>query len=57
MSSLALIVAVLLVLVVFLFVAGLVYLAHRHPAWVAPLTVGLVGATFLAAVFVPIVVR
>lgn len=57
MSSLALLVAVLLVLVVLMFVAGLVYLAHRHPAWVAPLTLGLLGAGLVAAVVVPIVVR
>ncbi|MFH9568246.1 hypothetical protein [Streptomyces globisporus] len=57
MSSLVLLVAVLLVLVVVMFVAGLVYLAHRHPAWVAPLTLGLLGAGLVAAVVVPIVVR
>ncbi|MEV7114395.1 hypothetical protein [Streptomyces anulatus] len=57
MSSLALLTAVLLVLVVVMFVGGLVYLAHRHPAWAVPLTVGLVGATLLATVVVPIAVR
>ncbi|MEV3898349.1 hypothetical protein [Streptomyces anulatus] len=57
MSSLALLVAVLLVLVVLMFAAGLAYVAHRHPAWVAPLTLGLLGAGLVAAVVVPIVVR
>ncbi|WP_371631829.1 hypothetical protein OG892_39610 [Streptomyces sp. NBC_00341] len=57
MSSLVLLVVVLLVLVAVMFVAGLIYLAYRHPAWRAPLTVGLVGATLLATVVVPIAVR
>ncbi|MGC5530391.1 hypothetical protein [Streptomyces sp. SR-10] len=57
MSSLALLTAVLLVLVVVMFVGGLVYLAHRHPAWAVPLKVGLVGATLIATVVVPIAVR
>ncbi|SCK55686.1 hypothetical protein YUYDRAFT_07377 [Streptomyces sp. ScaeMP-e48] len=57
MSSLTLLVAVLLVLVVALFVGALVYLTHRHPACAVPLMAGLVGATLLAAVVVPIVVR
>ncbi|MDX3490989.1 MULTISPECIES: hypothetical protein [Streptomyces] len=57
MSSLALLVAVLLVLVVLMFAAGLAYVAHRHPAWVAPLTLGLLGAGLVAAVIVPIAVR
>ncbi|MFE2118601.1 hypothetical protein ACIOHB_35495 [Streptomyces microflavus] len=57
MSSLVLLVAVLLVLVVALVVGALVYLTHRHPVWAVPLTTGLVGATLLAAVVVPIVVR
>ncbi|MFW3477156.1 hypothetical protein ACN24M_39490 [Streptomyces microflavus] len=57
MSSLVLLVAVLLVLVVALVVGVLVYLTHRQPVWAVPLTTGLVGATLLAAVVVPIVVR
>ncbi|MFE1893730.1 hypothetical protein [Streptomyces microflavus] len=57
MSSLVLLVAVLLVLVVALVVGALVYFTHRHPVWAVPLTTGLVGATLLAAVVVPIVVR
>ncbi|UZI26649.1 hypothetical protein [Streptomyces sp. VB1] len=57
MSSLALVVAVLLVLVVLMFAAGLAYVAHRHPAWAPPLTLGLLGAGLVAAIVVPVVVR
>ncbi|MFF5880996.1 hypothetical protein ACIQ9M_34170 [Streptomyces californicus] len=53
MSSLVLLVAVLLVLVVVL----LVDLAHRYPKAATPMLVGLGGMTVMAAVFVPIVVR
>ncbi|MFJ7415604.1 hypothetical protein ACIQWZ_33100 [Streptomyces sp. NPDC098077] len=57
MSSLALLVAVLLVVVAFMFSAGLIYFAYRHPAWRSPLTIGLLGLTLLATVVVPVVVR
>ncbi|MFF3531500.1 hypothetical protein ACFYX5_33020 [Streptomyces rubiginosohelvolus] len=57
MSSLALLVAVLLVLVVIMFVGGLAYIAYRHPAWVAPLTLGLLGVGLVAAIVVPTAVR
>ncbi|MFJ2851347.1 MULTISPECIES: hypothetical protein [Streptomyces] len=57
MSSLALLVVVLLVLVVGMIFCGLVYIAHRHPAWVAPLTLGFLGVGLVAAIVVPIAVR
>ncbi|CAM5544049.1 hypothetical protein [Streptomyces badius] len=57
MSTLVLLVALLLVLVTAMFVAGLVYIAHRHPAWVAPLTLGLLGAGLVTSVLVPVVIR
>ncbi|MFG3398763.1 hypothetical protein [Streptomyces parvus] len=57
MSTLALLVALLLVLVTTMLVAGLVYIAHRHPAWTAPLTLGLLGAALVTSVLVPVVVR
>ncbi|MFD6803025.1 hypothetical protein [Streptomyces cyaneofuscatus] len=57
MSSLVLLVAVLLVLVVVLLGAQLVDLAHRYPKAVTPMLVGLGGMTAIVAVVVPIVVR
>ncbi|WP_158688346.1 hypothetical protein [Streptomyces baarnensis] len=56
MSSLALLVAVLLVLVAVLVVSQLVDLAHRYPTAATPMLVGLGGMTIIAAVVVPIVV-
>ncbi|MFK0101843.1 hypothetical protein [Streptomyces sp. NPDC091040] len=44
MSSLALLVVLLLVLVAALVLGALAYLAHRHPQTVAPLTLALCGA-------------
>ncbi|WP_327188294.1 hypothetical protein [Streptomyces sp. NBC_01334] len=57
MSTLALLVVLLLVLVGLLVVGGLAYLARRHPAWVQPLLVGLAGVTALAALITPVVAR
>ncbi|MEW1889255.1 MULTISPECIES: hypothetical protein [unclassified Streptomyces] len=57
MSSLALLVVLLLVLVAVLVLGALAYLAHRHPQTVAPLTLALCGAAVLAAIVVPIAVR
>ncbi|MFJ3973353.1 hypothetical protein ACIPYR_35115 [Streptomyces parvus] len=57
MPTLVLLVALLLVLVTAMFVAGLVYIGLRHPAWVAPLTLGLLGAALVTSVLVPVVVR
>ncbi|MEU3008291.1 hypothetical protein [Streptomyces sp. NPDC007020] len=55
MSSLVLLVAVLLVLVTVMFVGALLYLGHHHPKLIAPLTLAMVGAAFVAALVVPIV--
>ncbi|MEV7659890.1 hypothetical protein AB0O39_37745 [Streptomyces anulatus] len=57
MSSLALLVALLLVLVGVLVVAVLVDLAHRYPRASAPMLVGLAGLTVFSTVVVAIVVR
>ncbi|MGW4983077.1 hypothetical protein [Streptomyces mirabilis] len=57
MSTLALLVALLLVLVGTTVVSGLAYLAHRHPACREPLLVGLTGVAVLAALVTPIVTR
>ncbi|MFE7935653.1 hypothetical protein ACFU6S_44425 [Streptomyces sp. NPDC057456] len=57
MSTLALLVVLLLVLVGLLVVGALAYLARRHPAWVQPLLVGLAGVTALAALITPVVAR
>lgn len=57
MSSLTLLGAVLLVLVVVLVVALLMDLAHRYPKATTPMFVGLGGVTAIGMVVVPIVVR
>ncbi|MEU0382716.1 hypothetical protein ABZ093_36355 [Streptomyces cyaneofuscatus] len=57
MSSLVLLLAVLLALVVIVAVALLVDLAHRYPKAATPMLVGLGGLTVIAAVVVPIAVR
>ncbi|QKW47183.1 hypothetical protein [Streptomyces microflavus] len=57
MSSLTLLVAVLLVLVVGLVVALLMDLAHRYPKVATQMFVGLGGVTASGMVVVPIVVR
>lgn len=57
MSSLVLLVALLLALVVVLIIGVLAYLAHRHPAAATPMMVALAGAAVLAACIVPIAVR
>ncbi|MFD3819806.1 hypothetical protein ACFWRZ_32495 [Streptomyces rubiginosohelvolus] len=57
MSSTALLIALLLVLVVALVVGQLTYVAYRHPAAVQPMLVGLAAVTVLVAVVMPVVVR
>ncbi|GAA2523174.1 hypothetical protein [Streptomyces longisporus] len=57
MSTITLLVLLLLVMVGFLAVGALVYLAHRHPAAREPLLVGLAGVAAMAAVVTPIVTR
>ncbi|KOV71838.1 hypothetical protein ADL00_07010 [Streptomyces sp. AS58] len=49
MSTLALLVVLLLVLVGLLVVGALGYAVHRRPALTAPLTVALAGAAVLGA--------
>lgn len=49
MSTLALLVVLLLVLVSLLVTTALGYLAYRHPALTQPLTVALAGAAVLIA--------
>ncbi|MEV6426027.1 hypothetical protein [Streptomyces sp. NPDC051662] len=57
MSTLALLVLLLLVLVTGLVVGVLGYLAHRHPALATPLLVALGGAAVIAAIVVPLATR
>ncbi|MFC8539119.1 hypothetical protein [Streptomyces sp. NPDC057249] len=57
MSSLVLLVALLLVLVVVQGLGALAYIAHRHPQTATPIGLVLCGAGVLATVVVPIVVR
>ncbi|MFL0028448.1 hypothetical protein ACJBCE_36610 [Streptomyces sp. NBUL23] len=57
MSSSALLIALLLVLVVALVAGQVTYVAYRHPATVQPMLVGLAAVTVLAAVVMPVVVR
>ncbi|TRV72644.1 hypothetical protein FKN01_29530 [Streptomyces sp. 130] len=57
MSSLALLVVLLLVLVAVLVLGALAYLAHGQPRRVAMLTLALCGAAVPAAIVVPIAVR
>ncbi|MFE4218562.1 hypothetical protein [Streptomyces sp. NPDC056844] len=57
MSTLALLVLLLLVLVAGLVVGALAYLAHRHPAAATPLMVATGGAALLVACVVPIAIR
>ncbi|MFC7014499.1 hypothetical protein ACFQMH_22820 [Streptomyces viridiviolaceus] len=52
MSTLALLVVLLLLLVGLLFLGALGYLVHRHPALARPLTVVLTGAGVLVALVV-----
>jgi len=49
-STLALLVVLLLVLVGLLIFGGLAYLVHRHPALTQPLAVGLAGLAVMGAV-------
>ncbi|MCX4564736.1 hypothetical protein [Streptomyces umbrinus] len=57
MSTLALLVVLLFVLVGGIVFGGLAYLAHRHPFCREPLLVGLTGVAVLAALVTPIVTR
>ncbi|MFF7764175.1 hypothetical protein [Streptomyces griseorubiginosus] len=57
MSSLALLVVLLLVLVVALVFGGLAYLGYRHPAMREPLVIGLSGVALVAAFVGPILTR
>ncbi|MFI1569050.1 hypothetical protein ACH4ZX_39600 [Streptomyces sp. NPDC020490] len=57
MSTLALLVVLLLVLVVALVFGGLAYLAYRHPATREPLVIGLSGVAVVAAIVGPILTR
>ncbi|MEU2681344.1 hypothetical protein ABZ638_31155 [Streptomyces sp. NPDC007107] len=57
MSTLALLVLLLLVLVAGLVVGALAYLAHRHPAAATPLVVATGGAALMVACVVPIAIR
>ncbi|WP_181384453.1 hypothetical protein [Streptomyces sp. NWU49] len=50
MSTLALLVVLLLVLVGLLIFGALAYLVHRHPALTQPLAVGLAGLAVMGAV-------
>ncbi|MFG2803645.1 hypothetical protein [Streptomyces pseudovenezuelae] len=54
MLALALLLLVLVCLVLF---GGLVYLAHRHPTWAAPIGVGLAGLTLMGTVVAVITTR
>lgn len=57
MSTLAMLVVMLLVLVGALTVGALGYLAHRHPAAATPILVAVGGAAALAACIIPVAVR
>ncbi|WP_203691804.1 hypothetical protein [Streptomyces sp. SID12488] len=57
MSTLALLVVLLLVLVGGIIFGGLAYLAYRHPSCREPLLVGLTGVAVLATLVTPIVTR
>ncbi|MET8168164.1 hypothetical protein ABZT34_28570 [Streptomyces sp. NPDC005329] len=57
MSTLAILVVLLLVLVGLLVVGALTYVARLHPSWVQPLLVGLATVTALAALITPVVAR
>ncbi|EHM30889.1 hypothetical protein OH797_36605 [Streptomyces anulatus] len=56
MSSLALLVALVVVMVVLQAAVGLAYLAHRHPEAATPLLVGIGGTALIASWVIPIVV-
>lgn len=57
MSSSALLLALLMVLVTVLVAGQLSYVAYRHPAAATPMLVGLAAVTVLVAVIVPVVLR
>lgn len=57
MSTIALLVVLLLVLVGSIVFGGLAYLSHCHPSCREPLLVGLTGVAVLAALVMPIVTR
>ncbi|WP_413754789.1 hypothetical protein [Streptomyces sp. MMBL 11-3] len=57
MSTLALLVLVLVALAFVSVPGALAYLAYRHPAARAPMTVGIAAVAAMAAIVVPIAVR
>ncbi|MEU2929514.1 hypothetical protein ABZ636_31350 [Streptomyces sp. NPDC007251] len=57
MSTLALLVVLLLVLVGLLFIGALAYAVHRRPRLTQPLTVALTGAGVLVAMVTAVVTR
>ncbi|WP_181006711.1 hypothetical protein [Streptomyces sp. ZL-24] len=57
MSSLVMLVALLLVLVVALVAGQLSYVAYRYPAAATPMLVGLTAVTVLVGVVMQVVVR
>jgi hypothetical protein len=57
MSTIALLVVLLLVLVGHIIVSGLAYLTHRHPSCRDPLLIGLTGVGVLATLVTPIITR
>ncbi|MEU6258646.1 hypothetical protein [Streptomyces sp. NPDC047043] len=57
MSTLAILVGLLLVLVGFIIFAGLAFLVHRHPAWAEPVVVALGGVTLMGMVIGLVITR
>ncbi|MFI1532322.1 hypothetical protein [Streptomyces griseus] len=57
MSSSALLLALLLVLVAALVAGHVTYVAYRHPAALQPMMAGMTAMALMAMVVVPVVVR
>ncbi|MEW2403471.1 hypothetical protein [Streptomyces sp. NPDC046862] len=57
MSTLALLVVLLLVLVGLLTFGGLACLVHQHPTWGAPIGIALAGVTLMVTLVTTIVTR
>ncbi|MFF0205851.1 hypothetical protein [Streptomyces sp. NPDC005017] len=57
MSTLALLVVLLLVVVGLMGFAGLALLVHRHPSWAEPVVVAFAGVTLLCAAASVIITR
>ncbi|MGI5133225.1 MULTISPECIES: hypothetical protein [unclassified Streptomyces] len=57
MSTLALLIVLLLVLVGLLIYGGLAYLVRQHPTWGAPIGVALADVTLMATLVATIVTR